>query len=108
MDLQSYYNKIREIEQSISEPSAVVVSQETPDGGRAGVRSEVSRRLAAKMITDGAARLATSDERKDFEIQKAESKRKMDQRAAASRMQFTLVSPQEVKRPSGGSQKNAD
>ncbi len=98
MDLQIYYNKIREIEQGLNEPSVLVVSQETPDGGRAGVCTEVSRRVAATMVVEGRARLATAEEAREFQKEKADAKRRADQRAAASRMQFALISPNETKK----------
>lgn len=95
MDLQIYYNKIRDLEQSLTEPSVTLVSLDTPDGGREGVRTEVSRRIAAKMIVEGCARLATAEETREFQALKAEAKRRADQQAAASRMQFTILSPGE-------------
>jgi hypothetical protein len=101
MDVQIYYRKIREVEQVLSEPYVVVVSQETPDGGRPGVMSEVPRRTAAKMIVEGMARQATDVEALDFHERKAEAKSRADQVAAASRMQFTVVSPNELRRLKG-------
>lgn len=101
MDLQIYYKKIRETEESLSSPSVVVVSHETPDGGREGVRTEVSRRIAAKLIVEGSARLATAEEARNFQEQKSENKRRADQIAAASRMQFTVVSPAELRKLKG-------
>ena len=53
MDLRLFYQKLRKIEQEISDPHVLMVSHETPDGGRAGQKSEVSRSLAAKMILEG-------------------------------------------------------
>ena len=50
MDLQVYFRKIRAMEDSLKDPSAVLVSLETPDGGREGVRTEAPRRTAARMI----------------------------------------------------------
>ncbi len=97
MNLQVYYQNIAEIEQTLESPAAVIVSLGTPDGGREGVRTEVSRRIAAKLIVDGCARLATAEEATEFQEQKAEAKRRSDQLAAASRMQFTVVSPQELR-----------
>ena len=38
MDLRVYYQKIRKIEAELPEPFVVVVSRETPDGGKAGVQ----------------------------------------------------------------------
>ncbi len=34
MDLRMFYQKLRKIEQEIADPHVVVVSHETPDGGR--------------------------------------------------------------------------
>ena len=104
MDLQAYYKKIRATEESLKDPSVVLVSLETPDGGREGVRTEVPRRIAATMIVEGGARLATPDEERDFQEQKAEAKRQADQLAAASRMQFAVISPNELRKLKGGTQ----
>ena len=82
----------------------VLVSLETPDGGRPGVRTEVPRRIAAKLIVEGGARLATTEEAHDFQEQKAEAKRQADQLAAASRMQLTVISPSELRKFRGGAQ----
>ncbi|MGA2134611.1 MAG: hypothetical protein ABSH50_20180 [Bryobacteraceae bacterium] len=98
MDLQIYYKKIREAEENLKEPCVVVISLATPDGGREGVKTEVPRRIAAKMIVEGAVRLATAEETRDFQEQKAEAKRQADQTAAASRLQFTVVSPSELRK----------
>jgi hypothetical protein len=102
MDLQVYYKKIRAVEASLKEPSVVVVSLDTPDGGQEGLRTEVPRRIASRMIVEGAARLATIDEAREFLEQKAEAKRQADQAAAASRMQFTMISPSELRKLKGG------
>jgi len=104
MDLQVYFKKIRALEESLKDPSAVLVSLETQDGGREGVRTEVPRRIAARMIVEGAARLATAEETRDFMEQKAEAKRQADQTAAASRMQFTVISPHELRKLKSGAQ----
>ncbi|HTT65832.1 MAG TPA: hypothetical protein VMG35_28475 [Bryobacteraceae bacterium] len=104
MDLQGYYKKIRALEESLKDPSVLLVSLETADGGKAGVRTEVPRRLAAKLIVEGGARLATAEESRDFQEQKAEAKRQADQVAAAARMQFAVISPQELRKLKGGAQ----
>lgn len=102
MDLQVYYRKIRELEESLKDPSVVVVSLETPGGGRAGVRTEVARRIAARMIVEGGARLASAEESREFLEDNAEAKRRADQVAAAARMQFAVVTPHEFRRLKGG------
>jgi len=108
MDLQVYYKKIRALEASLKDPSVVLVSLETPDGGREGVRTEVPRRTAARMIVEGGARLATAEEEREFQEQKAEAKRQADQAFAASRMQFTVISPNELRKLKSGSQSGRD
>lgn len=97
MDLKVFYQKLRQTEASITEPYLVVVSHETPEGGRAGVRTEVPRAVAAKMIVEGKARVATAEEASEFREQTAEAKRLADQMAAASRMQITVVSEAELR-----------
>ena len=58
MDLRVYYQKVRDVEARIPGPYVLVESLATPDGGKAGLLTEVPRRVAAKMIVDGAAKLA--------------------------------------------------
>ena len=96
MELKVYYQKLRQVEGGIAEPHVVVSSLETPDGGRPGVLTEVPRDLAARLIVEGGARLASSEEAVTFREQIAEAKRAAEQSAAASRIQVTVVSePQE-------------
>ena len=61
MDLRIYYQTIRRIEAEIPEDSVVVVSLETSDGGRPGVRTEVPRAVAARLIVDQKAELASAE-----------------------------------------------
>ena len=90
MDLRAYYQKIREMEGRLPEP-CVVVSLETSDGGKAGVRTEVNRQVAARMVVEGRARVASEEETREFAERKLEAKRAADQLAAAARMQVTVV-----------------
>jgi hypothetical protein len=62
MDLQLYYQKIREFAATIEEEFPVLVSRETADGGKNGTLTEVTAKLAAKMVVDGTARLAKPKE----------------------------------------------
>ena len=66
MDLRAYYEKIRRIEALIDAVFAVVISRATPDGGRAGVRAELPRTMAARLIADGKADLANPEETAQF------------------------------------------
>ena len=91
MDLKVYYKRVREIEQTISDPFVLIVSEATDDGGKDGVRSEVSRNLAARMIMDRRARLASNDEIKEYYDGLAQAKKAADQLAAINRMRVTVV-----------------
>ena len=91
MDLRIYYEKIREIERTIVEEFPIMVSHATPDGGKAGTLTEVTRRLAAKLILDGLARLATSEEAVAFRQKMDEARRAAEDLARAARVQLTLL-----------------
>jgi hypothetical protein len=95
MDLKIYYTKIREAEGKITEAFPVVVSQETQDGGKCGVTMEVTRSIAARMLVEGTARPATSDEKKAFRDDQAKAKMAADAATATSRLTVSVV-PTEV------------
>jgi hypothetical protein len=96
MDLKLYYQKIRAKESEITEAFPIVVSNETADGGKPGVLTEVTSGIAAKMVVDGVARLATAQEAKAFRAVQVDAKRVADQAAAAAKVQFTVVSTTEL------------
>ena len=91
MDLKVYYRKIREAEASIAEPDVVMVSFETPDGGRAGKMTEVSRAAAAKLIVEGRARLATEEERARFVAETQAAREEAKRRESASRIRVAVI-----------------
>ncbi len=66
MDLKLYYQKLRSIESEIQDEFPVVVSRATPDGGVAGVKSQVSRGLAARLIADDKVALASAKAAQEF------------------------------------------
>jgi hypothetical protein len=97
MDLKAYYQKVKQLEATIAEPHVVVISEETPDGGRAGVRTEVIRRVAAEMVVAGRAHLATAEEARAFREEIGEASRAAVQAAAARRMQITVISEADLR-----------
>jgi hypothetical protein len=103
MDLKVYYQRMRQVEESIQEPCVVLVSLETPDGGKAGVCTEVPRELAARHIVDGRARLASDEESREFRAQVAAAKKEADRREAASRIHFAVLPESELGSLKGGS-----
>jgi hypothetical protein len=92
MDLRVFYQKLRKVEQEIADPHVVVVSNETPDGGRAGQRSEVSRSMAARLIVEGKARLATPEEGTDFRSMIEQARLEAEQRVLAQKIQVNVIS----------------
>jgi hypothetical protein len=98
MDLRAYYQKIRSLEAEMLDAYPIVVSKETADGGRSGKYSEVTRAVAAKLIVEGMARLATPEETKAYRDAQAEAKRIADQAAEAAKVQFTVISTSEMAR----------
>ena len=66
MDLRNFFHKMRKVEGEIVDQHVVVVSLETPDGGKPGIKTEVTRENASRMIVEGRARLATEHETADY------------------------------------------
>lgn len=91
MDLRSYYRKLREVEATIPDEHVVLVSLATPEGGKAGVRTEAPKAIAAKLIAEGRARLANTEEAEEFRSGIRQAKEKFDQEEAARRMQVVVI-----------------
>ena len=92
MDLRQFYQKLRTIEREIADPHVLVVSHETPDGGKAGQKAEVSRSIAAKLIVEGRARLAGAEEIAEYRAALEQALHDADQRAMAQKIQVNVVS----------------
>jgi hypothetical protein len=97
MDMKVYYEKLRRIEAEMANCDVVVVSLETPDGGKAGVKGEVAKEVAAKLIVENRARVATEEEAADFRAEVVEAKRLADQAAAANRVHLTVLSEADLR-----------
>jgi hypothetical protein len=91
MDLRAYYKKIREAEALLTGESMVVVSVATPEGGREGVRTEAPRKVAAKLLAEGRARLATEQETLEFYEANRAAREKFEQDEAAKRVQVMVI-----------------
>src|SRR5262245_1736380 len=105
MDLKVYYSKIREVEAQIVEEFPVVLSRETSDGGKAGVYTEVPKRLAAKLVVDGLAALAKQDDGEAFRASLREALRTAEELAMASKVELRVVSAAELERLKGKGKK---
>jgi hypothetical protein len=94
MDIRMYFQKVREIERNIQDPYVVVVSLETPEGGKPGRMTEVSRDSAAHLIADGKVRLATTDESAAFHDEAKNALIVIEEAKMAGKIQLTVVSEQ--------------
>lgn len=101
MDLKLYYQKIREVEAKIADAFPIVVSQETADGGKEGAKTEVPRRIAAKMIVEGLVHLAKQEEAKAFRALQLEAIRVAEQVAAAAKVQLAVLTSAELDKLKG-------
>jgi hypothetical protein len=91
MDVKQYFRKIREIEDSLGEPYPIVVSLETPDGGKAGAVCEVPRSVAAKMILERRATLASIEQKELFFQQQEAAKKAAERAELARRVQVAII-----------------
>jgi len=91
MDVRIYFQKLRKIEAAIPEPYVVIVSRETSDGGKPGLKTVVARGLAAKLIVEDQAALATPEEAAEFY---AETERRRREAEGVE-----PISPKKQKRP---------
>lgn len=109
MDLRLFYQKVRQLEKEIEGSHTVVVSSETPDGGRPGQTSEVAKGVAARMIVEGRARLATPEERAQYQAEMARGIEAAKRRDLMGRAQVRLLSDSDIEslrsalRPTKGS-----
>ena len=91
MDVRAYYKKVREAEETLTGEHIVMVSLETAEGGKEGVRTEVSRATAAKLIAEGRARVAANEEAAEFREQMQAAREKYEQDETARRVQVTVI-----------------
>jgi len=91
VDLKQYFKKVREMEASITEPYPLVTSLETTDGGKSGVVTEVSREIAARMIVEGRASLASDLQKNRYLEEQSAARRAAEKAQMAKRLQLAIV-----------------
>ena len=97
MNLKDYYREISAQEAAIEESIVLVISLKTPNGGRAGIASEVNRVMAAKMIVDKQVRLATPEEAKQLRDDREEKQRRKDLASLQERVRMTRLAEDELR-----------
>jgi hypothetical protein len=98
MDLSVFYGKIRQQEKDINDQFPIIVSQETGNGGKAGVMVEVARSVAARFIVQGLARIASGEEAQFFRDEQANAKRAADELLEAVKSQAVTVTARAIER----------
>jgi hypothetical protein len=91
MDVRSYYKKVKDTEEALRGSEVVLVSQATPEGGKEGVRTEAPRGVAARMIAEGRARVATDAEAAEFREGLRAARQKHERDEAARRVQIVVM-----------------
>ena len=97
MDVRSYYRKVKDTEEGLKGSEVVLVSLETPEGGKEGVRTEAPRSVAARMIAEGRARVATDAEASEFRDGLRAARQKHEREEAARRVQIVVMPQAEDK-----------
>jgi hypothetical protein len=98
MDMRSYYKKVRDAEGELTGEHFVMVSLETSEGGKPGVRTEVPREIAARLIAEARSRVATEDEAREFHEANREAREAHEQSEAAKRVQVMVIPASELKK----------
>lgn len=98
MDLKTYYSNIRAVEATLTGEHIVVMSLATSEGGKAGVATEVPRYVAAKMINDVRARVATDEESEMFYMEAEDRRLRFEQEEEARRMRVMVIPASDLRK----------
>ena len=98
MDLRTYYRKVHDAEATLTGEHFVMISLETSEGGKEGVRTEVPRVIASRLIAEVRARVATDDEAREFHEANRAALEKHHEEEAASRVQVMVIPSHEIKK----------
>jgi hypothetical protein len=91
MDLRDFFKRVRDVEAAIGDDYPVVVSYATSDGGKAGVITETPRSVAAMLIAEARARLATPEEAAAHQESVRVAIVQVEKAALADKIQVALV-----------------
>jgi hypothetical protein len=98
MDLRTWYKKVRDAEAALTGEHFVIVSLATPEGGKEGVRTEAPRSIAARLIAETRARLASEEEAEEFREANRVALDRYDQEEAARRVQVMVIPAHRLKK----------
>ncbi|HEU0123426.1 MAG TPA: hypothetical protein VFQ91_23050 [Bryobacteraceae bacterium] len=97
MNLKDYYREIDEQLAQIPDAFVLVASLATPNGGKAGVVSEVSRRTAATLVVEKKARMLTPAETEQWQAERDQRQKQKDIAALQERMRMSRLAEDELR-----------
>ncbi|MGJ5817882.1 hypothetical protein [Paludibaculum fermentans] len=92
MDLKGYFRQVKDLEKKIQDRDFYIMSLATQDGGRAGVLTQVARRVGCQLIVEGKARQATDEEIAKFQGDQTARRLAHEKQEAVSRIQVQVIS----------------
>jgi len=102
MDLRSYYKKVREADSTLKGNDIVLVSLATSEGGKEGVLTEAPRSVAAKLIAEQRARVATEAEAEMFREEMRTARDQYEKEEAVRRVQIVMVPAKSARKSTKG------
>src|ERR1700689_4110005 len=98
MDMRSYYKKVRDADAALTGEHIVMVSLETSEGGKPGVKTEVPRGIAARLIAEQRACVATDAEALEFYEANRVARAAHEENEAAKRVQVMVIPSHELRK----------
>jgi hypothetical protein len=98
MDLRTWYKKVRDAEAGLTGEHFVMVSLATSEGGKEGVRTEVPRSIAARLIAETRARVASEEEALEFHEANRLALEQHKQEEDARRVQVMVIPAHKLKK----------
>ncbi|GEM_PF-633260 len=96
MEIRTFYRKLREIEATLPD-EVILVSKETPEGGRAGRFTEAPRSVAARMIVEGVAEQASDADAESYREQVRANQVEEKRRRAAASIQVSVITEEQAR-----------
>ena len=98
MDLRTWCKKVRDAEASLTGEHFVMVSLATSEGGKEGVRTEVPRSIAARLIAETRARIASEEEALEFHEANRLALEQYQQEEDAKKVQVMVIPAHKLKK----------
>ena len=96
MEVKTYYRKLREVEARLPD-EVILISKETPEGGRAGRFTEAPRTVAARLIVEGVAEQASEADAESFREQLRQNHSDETRRRAAASIQVNVITEEQAR-----------